>query len=57
VNETDIYPGMSSGYTEMVEIAPNKLLYLFDAFTADGPKIPDWVGVVEISVKKLRRSP
>jgi len=57
VNETDIYPGMSSGYTAMVEIAPNKLLYFFDACTADGPKIPDWVGVVEISVKKIRRSP
>ncbi len=51
--ETDIYPGLSTGYTEMVEMAPGRILYAFDACTADGPKVPDWIGAVDIEVRLL----
>jgi hypothetical protein len=50
-SETDIYPGLSTGYTGMVETAPGRILYAFDACRADGPKVPDWIGVVDIEVR------
>ena len=50
INETEIYPGLSTGYTEMVEAAPGRILYVFDACRADGPKVPDWIGAVDIDV-------
>ncbi len=50
-NETVVYPGMSSGYVEMMEIAPNTILYMFDACRGDGPKIPDWIGAVDIEAR------
>ena len=50
-NEVNIYPGLSGGYTSMVETEPNKILYVFDAVTAWGPKHePDWIGAVDIEV-------
>jgi hypothetical protein len=48
--ETDVYPGLSSGYTDMLEMSPGRILYLFDTCTADGPKVPDWIGAVDIEV-------
>ncbi len=51
-NPTNIFPGLSSGYTDMVPIGPDKLLYVFDSVTAWGPKgAPDWIGAVDIEVK------
>ena len=50
-NETVVYPGMSSGYVEMMEIATDTILYVFDACRGDGPKIPDWIGAVDIEVR------
>ena len=55
-NEIDIYPGLSSGYTGIVEAAPGKILYVFDACISDGPKVPDWIGAVDITVR-LKGSP
>ena len=50
--ETCIFRGLSSGYTDMVEIGPGKLLCVFDSVTAWGPKYtPDWIGAVDIEVK------
>jgi len=49
--ETDIYPGLSTGYNYMVETSPGRILYVFDACRADGPKVPDWIGAVDIDVK------
>ena len=51
-NEVAIYRGLSSGYTTMVETAPGRILYVFDAVTAWGPKYtPDWIGAVDIRVR------
>jgi len=35
----------------MVETSPGRILYIFDACRADGPKVPDWIGAVDIDVK------
>ena len=49
---TLIYEGLSSGYTGITATGPNKLLMVFDAVTAWGPKYaPDWIGAVDIEVK------
>jgi hypothetical protein len=54
-NPTEIFPGLSSGYTDMVETAPGKILYVFDSVTAWGPKYgPDWIGAVDIDVKTAK---
>ena len=51
-NPTNIFPGLSSGYTDMVAIGPDRLLFAFDSVTAWGPKYtPDWIGAVDIEVK------
>ena len=51
-NSTIVFPGLSSGYTDMVAVGPGKLLYVFDSVTAWGPKYtPDWIGAVDIEVK------
>ena len=55
-NEIEVYPGLSSGYTDVVETAPGRILYVFDACISDGPKVPDWIGAVDIRVK-LKGSP
>ena len=48
---TNIFSGLSSGYTDMVAIGPNELLYVFDSVTAWGPKyVPGWIGAVDIEV-------
>ena len=50
--ETCIFQGLSSGYTNMVEIEPGKILYVFDSVTAWGPEYaPDWIGAVDIEVE------
>ena len=44
--------GLSSGYTYLVETAPNKILVVFDVVTAWGPQgTPDWIGAVDLEVK------
>lgn len=51
-NPTNIFHGLSSGYTDMVAIGPDKLLCVFDSVTAWGPEYtPDWIGAVDIEVK------
>ena len=51
-NEVSIFPGLSTGYTSIVETEPNKILYVFDAVTTWGPKgTPDWIGAVDIEVE------
>jgi hypothetical protein len=51
-NETNMFPGLSSGYTDMVETGPGKILYVFDSVTAWGPNYTqDWIGAVHIEVK------
>lgn len=50
--EVIIHSGLASGYTYMVETAPNRILYVFDAVTAWGPKGgPDWIGAVDLEVR------
>jgi hypothetical protein len=47
--ETCIFQGLSSGYTDMVEIEPGKILYVFDSVTAWNPEsVPAWIGAVDI---------
>jgi hypothetical protein len=54
VDDREIFAGLSSGYTEMIETAPGKILYVFDSVTAWGPKYaPDWIGAVDIEVAPL----
>ena len=46
-----IFPGLSSGYTSIVEAEPNKTLYVLDSVTAWGPEyMPDWIGAVDIEI-------
>lgn len=51
-DRTELYSGLSSGYTDMVPIGPEKLLLVHDSVTAWGPKYtPDWIGAINIEVK------
>ena len=50
-NRTELFDGLSSGYTDMVALGPGKLLYVHDSVTAWAPTFtPDWVGAVDIEV-------
>jgi len=51
INETLISPNLSSGYTGITEIAPGKILLVFDVVTSWPPQYtPDWIGAVDIQV-------
>ena len=48
---TELFGGLSSGYTDMVALGPGKLLYVHDSVTAWAPTFtPDWIGAVDIEV-------
>ena len=51
----EVFPSLSSGYTDMVAIGPNRLLYVFDSVANDpissAGYIQDWVGAVDIEVE------
>ncbi|MBN2292534.1 MAG: exo-alpha-sialidase [Pirellulales bacterium] len=51
--------GLSSGYTDMVPLGPDRFLLVFDSVTTWAPiHEPDWVGAVDIEVKyKSKRVP
>ena len=50
-----LFSGLCSGYTALVETSPGRVLCVFDAVTAWGPKgTPDWVGAVDLDVTVRR---
>ena len=50
----DIFPGLSSGYTDMVATGPDRFLYVFDSVANDpissSGHVADWIGVVDIRI-------
>jgi len=50
---TELFSDLSSGYTDMVAIGPERLLLVHDSVTAWGPKYtPDWIGAIDIEVRR-----
>lgn len=48
-----LFDKLSSGYTGIAEVEPNKIVYVFDSVTAWGPTYgPDWIGAVDIEVNR-----